>query len=113
MLAFAMALVFTAQVEAATQHCARLANAAEAVATKADTPSCHSTEDGDAASTQISHPTKQPTQERCECIAVLSACAPVVLPSGSSRIEPYIWAVAHAMSFVSTEPAPALRPPRA
>ena len=121
MLAVATAIVLSAQVEAAAQHCARLAHATvEPV--KAKTPSCHDTlaadtetRDAGAADMGAHHqaPHKQSAPDRCECIAVLSACPSVVTPAGSSRIEPYAWAEPGAEAFATTEPAPALRPPRA
>ncbi len=111
MLAIATAFVLTAQVEAAAQHCARLAHATvEPV--KADTPPCHTMQKADTA-TDHPAPHKQPAQERCECIAVLSECSPVVTAGGSSRMEPYAWMEAGAETFASTDPSPALRPPRA
>lgn len=115
MLAIATAFVFTAQVEAGAQHCARLAHAAEAAGqpVKVETPSCH--EMGMAAKPTSHHPAphKQPAQDRCECIAVLTECAPVVTAAGSALIEPYAWAKPVTEAFASTEPAPALRPPQA
>jgi hypothetical protein len=111
MLAIATAFVFTAQVEAATQHCARLAHAAVAQ-TKAETPSCHDRQTADAG-THRPAPHKKTAQDRCECIAVLSECSPVIMAAGSSRIEPYSWTKPAAETVASTEPAPDLRPPRA
>lgn len=121
MLAIATAIVISAQVEAAAQHCARLAHeTVEPV--KAKTSSCHDTvaaameaRQAGAADKGAHHqaPHKQSAPDRCECIAVLSACPSVVTPAGSSRIEPYAWAEPGAEGFATTEPAPALRPPRA
>lgn len=115
MLAIATAFVFTAQVEAATQHCARLAHAAEAAVepVNAETHSCHEMGSTAKAATHRSAPHKQPAQDRCECIAVLTECAPVMTAAGSSRIAPYAWDDPETEAFASTEPAPALRPPQA
>lgn len=118
MLAIATAFVFTAQVEAATQHCARLAHAAEAAVqpakpVKMETPSCHETGAAGDAAAHHPAPHKQPAQDRCECIAVLSECAPVMTAAGSSLIAPYAWDDPEPEAFASTEPAPALRPPQA
>jgi hypothetical protein len=112
-LAFATALIFTGQVEAATKHCVRLAHAAEASAVqpKINAPPCHDTQQ-----TRTSEPSQSskndPHEDRCECIAVLCECTPVITPAGSSLIEPYAWAAPQAETFASNEPAPALRPPR-
>ncbi len=111
MLAIATAVVLTAQVEAAAQHCARLAHASPAQV-EAETPSCHDMQKADAGSHDAA-PSEQAAPERCECIAVLSECSPVVTAAGSRRIEPYAWMAPEAEAFASTEPTPALRPPRA
>ena len=115
MLAIATAVVFTAQVEAATQHCARLVHAAEAPAgpVKAETPSCHEMTTTAKAAVEHPAPQKSPMQDRCECIAVLTECAPALTAAGSALIEPYAWAQLAAETFASREPAPALRPPQA
>jgi hypothetical protein len=84
LLAICTAFVFTGQMEAAAEHCARLALAAEHQAAeheaaqhavKAETPPCH---DGKpAAETKTAHhPThSQQSADHCECIAALKMCA--------------------------------------
>ena len=115
LLAICTAFVFTGQMEAAAEHCARLALAAEhaAVAQQhhADTPPCH---DSQPAATKAHHAahTKQPA-DHCECIAALKTCATLAATTTSQRIEPYAWIAAPAVAFHSTEPAPDWRPPRA
>jgi hypothetical protein len=122
LLAICTAFVFTGQMEAAAEHCARLALAAEHQAAeheaaqhavKAETPPCH---DGKpAAETKTAHhPThSQQSADHCECIAALKMCASLPAATASQNIAPYAWATATAVPFHSTEPAPDWRPPRA
>lgn len=117
-LAFATAFVFTGQMEAAAQHCARLALASEAALhqAKAETPPCHETQDAAATShhaTPHHQPTNHPQPDHCECIAALKMCASLAAATASAHIEPYAWAQPQAVAFVSTQPAPDWRPPRA
>jgi hypothetical protein len=119
LLAICTAFVFTGQMEAAAEHCARLALAAEHEAAaqhhavNADTPSCH---DGQpAAETKAAHHsthTKAPA-DHCECIAALKMCADIPAAFASHNIEPYAWLTAANAAFASTRPAPDWRPPRA
>ena len=115
LLAICTAFVFTGQMEAAAQHCARLATALahEAEPVKAENPSCH---DGQpAAETKAAHhPThsEQPA-DHCECIAALKMCASLPAATASQHIAPYAWTTASAVTFHSNEPTPDWRPPRA
>ncbi|HPI48294.1 MAG TPA: hypothetical protein PLH23_08510 [Hyphomonadaceae bacterium] len=130
LLAICTAFVFTGQMEAAAQHCARLALLAEhgaavhesAVhatveqhhAVKAETPSCH--DSAAAAEAKAAHyPTHNTNQpaDHCECIAALKMCASLPAATASHRIAPYAWLTTGATPFVSTEPTPDWRPPRA
>ncbi len=113
LLALVTAFVFTGQMEAAAAHCARLvaANEAATAPVQTETPPCH----GDQATTAPAHhaPAHKPAKDRCECVAVLTACEGVATATASSRIEPYAWARPEAATFASNEPLPDLRPPRA
>lgn len=113
LLTLITAFVFTGQMEAAATHCARLvaANQAATAPVQADTPPCH----GDQAPAAPAHhaPAHKPVKDRCECVAVLTACEGVAIATASTRIEPYAWARPETVSFASTEPLPDLRPPRA
>lgn len=122
LLAICTAFVFTGQMEAAAQHCARLALAAEHQAAeheaarhavKADTPPCHDSKL--AAETKIAHHSTHSQQpaDHCECIAALKICAAIPASSASQLIAPYAWTVAAAVPFHSTKPTPDWRPPRA
>jgi hypothetical protein len=114
-LALAVAFVFTGRMEAAAQHCAQLALAAEVAAPVAapDAEPCHGMHDAAAAETveQPMHGAKSP--DRCECIAVLTCYVAVAEATASSHIEPYAWARPETVTFASIEPSPGLRPPRA
>ncbi|MEQ1609323.1 MAG: hypothetical protein ABL956_10220 [Hyphomonadaceae bacterium] len=117
-LAIATAFVFTGQMEAATAHCARLAMThavPERPAPAAETPPCH--ENGSAQVVGHTAPPQDhqhhPQPDHCECIAALKTCLAIATASASRRIEPYAWMLPSAAAFVSTEPAPDWRPPRA
>jgi hypothetical protein len=120
-LAIATAFVFTGQMEAAAQHCARLALASQAAAAhhaEAETPPCH---DAPAAEQVQSHHAaphhttqhQHPSPDHCECIAALKMCVALPAATASTHIEPYAWALPQAAAFASTQPAPDWRPPRA
>jgi hypothetical protein len=116
-LALAVAFVFTGRMEAAAQHCARLIAAGSAaqqadLAVDADATPCHGMDEAQPAKAHHPAPHK-PITDKCECVAVLKACTPIVEAAASTRIEPYAWAKPEAVAFVSVEPAPDLRPPRA
>jgi len=117
LLAFCTAFVFTGQMEAAAQHCARLALAAEHAThevapaeTAAETPDCHDSKP--AAPAYHSTHTKA-AADHCECIAALKICTSVPVAEASHAITPYAWLSAATPDFASTEPMPGLRPPRA
>jgi len=120
-LAFAVAFVFTGRMEAAAQHCARLALAVEAAApiVAEDAAPCHGVhEAAEPAKTNEHsmhgapmHGAKSP--DRCECIAVLTCYVALAEATASSHIEPYVWARPGTVTFASVEPLPGLRPPRA
>jgi hypothetical protein len=117
MLALATALVFSGRMEAAAQHCARLAAAEAAHQHEAPPaePSCHGVTEEAAAPTHHAPAHHSPTQpaDHCECIAGLKGCMELASPTASARIEPYAWLEARAVSFASSEPSPGWRPPRA
>jgi hypothetical protein len=114
-LALALAFVFTGRMEAAAAHCAKLASADLTAATPdPDAMPCHGADEAGAAETAGDHAAPHQTPaDTCECVAVLKACSAIVAATGSARIEPYEWVPPESVAFVSMEPAPALRPPRA
>lgn len=119
-LAIATAFVFTGQMEAAAQHCARLALASEAALhpVKAEAAPCHDVQETAQAMPHHAAPHhapshQHPTPDHCECIAALKMCATLLAATASSHIEPYAWALPQATAFASTRPAPDWRPPRA
>ena len=113
-LVLALGFVFTGRVEAATAHCADRA-AADATTFAAEPMPCHGVKETMAGNVAVHHsPAPQPAAgDPCECLAVLKACPNLAIATASTRIEPYEWVQAEAAAFVSIEPAPALRPPRA
>lgn len=122
LLALVTAFVFTGQMEAAAQHCARLAEAAAAEAmpaTEAEAPPCHETGDSAAmvhgtqplhASPHADHSSAPDT---CECIAALKVFVDVAGARSSTLAEPYAWLAEGDVHIASSEPDPDLRPPRA
>lgn len=114
LLALAVAFVVTARTEAAAEHCRRLAAATAEAATQipeTEAVSCHGAHETTPA--KPAHHPDQPSQERCECMAVLTGYVSVAATVSSVHIEPYAWARPGAVIFASIEPTPALRPPRA
>src|SRR5690349_282923 len=120
--AFAVAFVFTGRMEAAAQHCARLAqeNAAAPKTVRVETPkadavSCHGGHEMAVKSEAPKAPSKAghhgASGERCDCVGVLKGFAEIGAAARSALIEPYNWARPEAAAFASIEPAPALRPP--
>lgn len=120
LLALVTAFVFTGQMEAAAEHCARLAHAA-AQAVEAPDAGCHETAQAAAASHgRMTHHgdaadmTQAPqAPDHCECIAALHGWTSVSGPLASTLAAPYAWLTPAAMRFASSEPDPDLRPPRA
>jgi hypothetical protein len=117
-LAMAVAFVFTGQVEAAANHCARLAALAQMPAgtMQSMTPAierapCHEQAAAEASSKPVEKQT--PDESRCECLAVLTACASPVAAEAKARMEAYVWASPEAVTFASFVSVPDLRPPRA
>lgn len=118
MLALATALVFSGRMEAAAEHCARLAatEAAHQHEAPPAEPDCHGMAEDAAAPSHHApahHTPTQPAPDHCECIAGLKGCMELATPRASARIAPYAWVEARGISFVSTEPSPGFRPPRA
>jgi hypothetical protein len=125
LLALVTAFVFTGQMEAAAEHCARLAHAAQTVVPADQTaPPCHEAAAA-AASThgqaskvttshhQPAHDPSGPATEHCECVAALNGFTNISGALASSHVVPYAWLPPEAASFVSSRPDPDLRPPRA
>ncbi len=121
LLALVTAFVFTGQMEAAAEHCARLAEQA-ALEAPAQASDCHETQKAVAAAHHgmahgdPGHPAGEPspeTPDSCECVAALKLCMDFVGSTASARVAPYAWLVAGEASFASSQPDPDLRPPRA
>jgi len=122
LLALVTAFVFTGQMEAAAEHCARLAHeAASAQASKAAAP-CHET----AAAVASTHhnPTSEashhppsheqaPSSDHCECVAALHGFTKFSGALTSGHVVPYAWLPPEPASFASSRHDPDLRPPRA
>jgi hypothetical protein len=129
MMALVTAFVFTGQMEAAAQHCARLAKAAAIVAVaEPDAPPCHESQAaashmhaamGHAASHAMSHDSGSPQHSghaktpHCECIAALTGWVGLAGATKSGLVEVYAWLTPQQTAFASNEPSPDLRPPRA
>jgi hypothetical protein len=115
--AFAVAFVFAGRMEAAAQHCARLALETKTEAPKAEaaaeTMSCHHGGDEMAQKTEAPVKHHDRSGERCDCVGVLKGFSEIGSAMQSAHIEPYEWARPEAAAFASIEPSPALRPPRA
>lgn len=123
LLALVTAFVFTGQMEAAAQHCAKLAEAAAivAVAERAEPP-CHETQSADvhvamghAPSSDIAntHSDHAKSPPHCECIAALTGWVDLAGAATSTHAEAYVWLSPVETTFASAKPDPDLRPPRA
>jgi hypothetical protein len=111
-LALAVAFVFTGRMEAAAEHCLKLA-AQEAGAqpvAAAEAGPCHGAHMAAPAKPMHRH---GKSGAKCECMAVLTGFAPTGDAAASVQIEPYAWTRPETVSFASIEPAPDWRPPRA
>lgn len=127
MLALVTAFVFTGQMEAAAQHCARLAQAAASeaaaivAAAETDAPPCHQANAAAAsphAATSHDHGTPDhsgttKSAPHCECIAALTGWVDLAGATTSTHVEAYAWLAPPEVGFASSEPDPDLRPPRA
>lgn len=120
LLALVTAFVFSGQMEAAAEHCARLAHEAGTAAEAAgEAPPCHETA---AAVVETHHQAPHhapaddattPTQDHCQCVAALSGFTHIPVALASSRVAPYVWLSPEAERFASSRPDPDFRPPRA
>lgn len=122
LLALLTAFVFSGQMEAAAEHCARLAHEAAMAAEPADeAAACH--ENASVAATsheqpahhgKVAHHTgKTHAPDHCECVAALNGWTAFTGPQASTMVAPYAWLAPTAVEFSSSEPDPDLRPPRA
>ena len=126
-MALVTAFVFTGQMEAAAQHCARLAKAAAIVAaTDHGNPPCHESKasmaDAHAAMSHdhalMDHPTPDhsghaKSPPHCECIAALTGWIDLDAATSSTHVEAYAWLAPSETRFASATSDPDLRPPRA
>jgi hypothetical protein len=116
-LALAVAFVVIGRMEAAAQHCSKLMAATAAIQPAEPAPEsgampCHGMDEAQPAKPH--HPAPHtPVTDCCDCVAAPKACAPMIEAAALSRIEPYVWAKPETAAFISVEPAPSLRPPRA
>jgi len=126
LLALVTALVFTGQMEAAAQHCARLAHEAASIEhAPAPDRECH--DPAPAAAHGAHHaapseatpghdPAHAPASHaagHCECLAALNGFTSTTGARASNVIAHDAWQPLKTASFVSSRPDPDLRPPRA
>ena len=130
LLALVTAFVFTGQMEAAAQHCARLAKAAAIVAAaEPDRAPCHESQaaaenvhaamshdhalmDHGAPGHASDHSGKA-NSPHCECIAALTGWIDLDGATITSHVEAYAWFAPAEATFASSDTDPDLRPPRA
>jgi hypothetical protein len=109
-LGLIVAFVFAGRVEAATQHCVRLAH--EALAISAAAEPCHMMGMDHSAPAKVQTHHSQP-MGACECIAFAkSVSAPLPLLA-SSRIAAFAWERPAVESVASLDLAPDGPPPKA
>jgi hypothetical protein len=120
LLALVTAFVFSGQMEAAAEHCARLAHeATQVVDPVAETAPCHetavaaATAHGGSSHHDTAADPAAPAPDHCECVAALNGWTSFEGPHASSMVAPYAWLRPEAVTFVSSQPDPDLRPPRA
>ena len=113
LLALVTAFVFYGQMEAAAQHCARLAEQATAQdIVHTSEPACHEAMDHASKDGSTQAPAHSKGPDTCECIAALQMCSDVVEAQAAAHIEPYAWLAPQEAAFTSTPPEPDWRPPR-
>ena len=125
LLALVTALVFTGQMEAAAQHCARLAHEAASIEhTRAPDRECHEPAPAAAHGAHHAAPSEAPpahdpahdpashTTDHCACVAALNGFTSITGARASNVIAHHVWQPLEAGSFVSSLPDPDLRPPR-
>jgi len=121
LLALVTAFVFNGQMEAAAQHCARLAQEAAVEQASAPAPECHEPAPAMAhgghhtapSHHQPDHAPDSHTADHCECVAALNGFTNIAGTLASNHVAPYAWLPPEVASFVSSRPDPDLRPPRA
>jgi hypothetical protein len=123
LLALVTAFVFTGQMGAAAEHCARLAHEAASIeqTTSAPAPECHDPAPASAHGAHHAAPSDAPpahdpashAADHCECVAALNGFTSITGARASNVVAHYAWQAPEAASFVSSRPDPDLRPPRA
>jgi hypothetical protein len=122
LLALVTALVFTGQMEAAAEHCARLAHEAASIEqTSAPAPECHDPAPATAHGAHHAAPSEDPpahdpashAADHCACVAALNGLTNITGARASNVVAHYAWQAPETASFVSSRPDPDLRPPRA
>lgn len=130
LMALVTAFVFTGQMEAAAQHCAKLAEEAAikttaiVASTEQGASACHESQAAAAVThAAVSHDHgsshssgdqsgKAKAPPHCECIAALTGFVDIAGATTSSHAEAYAWLTATETTFASATPDPDLRPPR-
>lgn len=110
-LGLIVAFVFAGRVEAASEHCVRLAHQAAAIAETAAEP-CHMM--GMAMSgADKTQPHHSQSMSACECIAFAKSIATPASLLASSRIAAFAWRRPEVESLASLDLAPEGPPPKA
>jgi hypothetical protein len=110
-LGLVVALVFVGRVEAATQHCVRLAHEASAISEPAAAP-CHMTDmEKPVPAKGPSH--HAPSMAACECIAFAKSVSTPAPMLASSCVSGFAWERPRAESLVSLDLTPEGPPPKA
>jgi hypothetical protein len=121
LLALVTAFVFSGQMEAAAEHCARLAHEAQSSAPAEEAAPCHESADavmlshsqhGGHAAPAHDRP-NAPAPDHCECVAALNGWTAFAGPRASTIVAPYAWLPPEAEQVASSKPDPDFRPPRA
>lgn len=122
MLALVTAFVFTGQMEAAAEHCARLAKAAEAVeaaavmhadVTHQEAAPCHEASAAETHKAPVHQHDHSQAPNHCACIAGLTGWVGLIGTTNSVHVEAYAWLTPQQIVFASAKPDPDFRPPRA
>lgn len=121
LLALVTAVVFSGQIEAAAEHCARLAHQAQVSSAVGEPAACHESADAVAMShgqhgdqaPPAQDPSKAPAPDHCECVAALNGWTTFLGPQASTIVTHYAWLPPQTDEVASSAPDPDFRPPRA
>jgi hypothetical protein len=111
-LGLVVACVFAGRVEAATQHCVRLAHEASAISAEAtpEAAACHMVGMDKPTKTPARH---APKMAACECIAFAKSVSTPTPLLASSRIAAFAWERPQVEAFASLDLVPEGPPPKA